>query len=62
MKRYDKISRKGWRKGRFATVISEEPDKDGTILARFGRRGKYFEGYAENYYVINETKTEAGGK
>ena len=53
MKYHDRIVRKDgkWKKGRYATVISE-PDKDAIIFARHGSRGKCFEGKAEDYVVI----------
>ena len=56
MKYKDKITRKdgSWRNGRYATVITE-PDSEGVILARFGRAGKYFEGKARNYIVIDDS-------
>jgi len=56
MKYHDRIVRKDgkWKKGRYATVLTE-PDEDGIILARFGSKGKYFEGKAENYVVIKQS-------
>ena len=59
MKFHDRIVRRDgkWKKGRYATVISE-PDEKGVILARFGSKGKYFEGRVDNYVVVHEGKCE----